>query len=409
MSAILQVFSSNFAAKILAACGLLLLVRFMPAGQWADYTFAFAIVGIAAPMLSTLINMVFIVGGRERNRHDVTRFFAVQFWICLALIALSPLALPWEGDLLIAAACLNLMQCLSEFAKTVYQQQQRFARLSLIEFSRAGLFVAGIAGLIGIRGGNVTASEVLYVQAATMLPLVLPLALVSIDWRGMFRVSDCIGLAGDLTARRFRHLTGYFVVLTILSQSTILLIKGLGTESQLANFGAAFRFYGLLMLALNAVLVVQLPAIKQAADPAAVRSVLDQHARLVPFFTLLIAVGAIAAPWLMPLVDGGKYPLAPYLFQILSVSVALSFTLSPYANVAMRAGDYRFLMNVQLITAPLSILGCGALLAYGGLYPMAWGLAATYFGSNLAVYLRAKRLLREEETAEGFVPRRMAA
>lgn len=398
MKSILQVFSSNLAARILMACGLLLLVRYLPAAQWADYTFAFALVGIAAPMLTALFNMVFIVGDSDRTRHDATRFFSAQLWICLALLAASPLAYPWEGHLLMSAACLNLMQCLSEFAKTCYQQQQRFSRLSLIEFSRAALFVVGIGGLIAMRGESTTASDVLLVQAATMVPLVLPLMVSAIDWRGLLRFNEAFQLLGDLAARRFRHLTGYYILLTLLGQSTIMLLRGLGSELELATFGTAFRFYGLIMLALNAVLVVQLPAIKQAADPQSVRSILQQHRRLAPWFTLLIAAGAIASPWLIPLIDGGKYPAAPGLFQILSVSVAISFVLSPYSIVTMRAADYRFMFRVMLLTTPLSIAGCGLLFQVGGSYAIAWGFVATYLASNLAIYLRARRLLQDEES-----------
>lgn len=410
MTAIVQVFSSGLLSKGLMALGLVLLMRYLPTGQWADYTFAYALVGIASPMLSTLFNMIFIVGETKRTRRDTASFFAAQVWICTGLIAASCLVWRWEGDLLLAAALLNFTLCLSEFTKTCYQQQLQFARLSLVEFTRSAMFLLGIGGLLALRGERVTASEVLYVQAATMLPLVLPLAWRCLDRSSLWSIRDWGSVLVDLTTQRYRYVTGYYVLLTILGQAAVLLMKGMASEAELANFGAAIRIYGLLMLALHAVLVVQLPAIKQAAGVSGVRAILARHGRTIVPAAAVLAAGAFASPWLLPWIDGGKYPHAPYLLQILCLSVACSYALSPYAHVVMRAGDFRFMFRVMAVVAPLSILGCGCLLVYGGTYAMTWGFVATYLLANLATYYRAQQWLNREAAGEAISePMRLAA
>jgi O-antigen/teichoic acid export membrane protein len=151
----------------------------------------------------------------------------------------------------------------------------------------------------------------------------------------------------------YAWLVAYFAVLAVFSQVDVLLLKALSDERTLAAYGSALRYYALLSLALGAVHAVLLPAIQRAASQAELDTLYAQHFRLLALFVPAVALAALAAGWILPWIDLGRYPDAVPAFRILAASAVISFAFSPHVNVLLKRERFRFLF--LLIVAALAV------------------------------------------------------
>jgi O-antigen/teichoic acid export membrane protein len=210
-----------------------------------------------------------------------------------------------------------------------------------------------------------------------------------LTWRELFHVRRALSLLRELGFKEYRYLTGYFILVAVLSNLVVFLLGWLCGQHEVAVFGSAFRYYNLLSLALVAVHVVLLPAIQQASDPMLVEQILAQHKRIVPLFACVVLLSASLAGWLIPLIDRGQYPEAIGVFQILAASALISFIFSPHINILLNARDFRFIFYVMLAGVMTSAAAISLLIVDFGTQGAAWGFLLSFGLVNFVVYRRA--------------------
>jgi O-antigen/teichoic acid export membrane protein len=358
MKSIVQVFSFDIASKVLLGVLGILLIRFMPEAEYARYTFAAALVAFASQTITGTFNRIYIVGYERLKLRGAAPAFLVLQLLAITLVVL--LALPFRGRLAGAyglAVAVVFAICLSEYSKTVSQQALQFRRFSLIEVARSALFLGAVLALVARDGQGIRAEQVLLLQAASMALVFLAASGRRSLFAGGMPLREFLRVASGILRQGYRYLFGYFALMALLSQMDVFMLQGISTEREVAVYGAGFRFYLLLSLALAAVHAVLLPVLQRVETTEEQDEILARHFGMVRLFAPAVALGAVAAGWVIPWVDGGKYPAAVVVFRILAASAVISFAFSPYVNILMRFEDFRWLLG----------LVCAALLAHAGL------------------------------------------
>lgn len=389
MKAIAQVFVLDVAAKALAALSTILVIRHLAVPEYARYTLGVSVAGLTAQTLATSFNRIYVVGYERLGMAQAPGgFLGLQLLFVGALaVAALPLAAGW-GLLVPATLFVVLGTMLTESARTVHQRELRFGRYSMVELARAALTTAGVAALFA-AGRPVRAEHVLTAQGAVLV-LVFAVNGGRSSLRGVMEVHAGARMAGMVLRGGYRLLFAYFFAQAVLAQMDVFFLKGLATPEDLATYGAAFRYYLLLSLALASVHAVLFPILQQVRDAAEERAILARHFRSLVLFAPLVLGGAWAAQWLIPLLDGGRYPGAVAIFRVLSLSAILSFAFSPFVHVLMRREDFRFLVWLTLggmaLHAGLNLLLVPRMGAMGA----AWATLVGFGLINFSVFLRAR-------------------
>jgi O-antigen/teichoic acid export membrane protein len=390
VKSVVQVFTFEVLSKVLMGITGILVIRYLAPAQYAALTVATALAGATGQILGTAVNRVYVVSHHRRGVDDP---LAATLGIQLAGVGLlavvgAPL-IAREAVLGTLVLGLVLAMCLSEFAKTLFQRDLRFMQFSAVEVSRSAGFMVVVLLLIVLMPGRIAASHVLAAQVVTMGLVFIVAVGRTIPWRKVFDVRGLRAMAGALLRGRYRHLFLYFVVIAFLFQMNIGLLRWLSDELQVATYGASYRYYGLILLVLGAVNQVMLPLLQSVKDED-VHGLLRANLRFAAIIAVPVLLGVWLAQWVIPAIDGGKYPDSVPAFQILAVSALGSIALSPFAYYLMRQEDFRFLLRAAGAAAVLQLAGSVFLTATYG----AVGAAVAFFVSlavlDLTTYARAR-------------------
>ncbi|MDZ4730671.1 MAG: polysaccharide biosynthesis C-terminal domain-containing protein [Xanthomonadales bacterium] len=364
---VILVFSADLASKILLGLTWLLLIRYLPTEEFALLTLATSVATVASQMLGSSINRIYILdntAGSVDPAPLVTFQAAALLLLGIAGLLFSD-ALP--GVIYLLTVLLALGMLLSDFGKTMYQKQLRFSAFSFIELARAALVSTALIVLLMRYGNEVRTWQVIAVQAAALGLLSLIVISRHINLREALNLQHGMDLLKPVFGNGHGYLFAYFFALAFFSQADIFLIKVLSDQETLASFGSASRYYQLLSLALGAVHAVFLPTMQQLASRAAVDDFFTRHFRMLLAFAPLVGICALAAPWVLPWIDLGRYPDAVPTFQILCLSAIISFAFSPHVNLVFTHRRFRFLLVLIVLALAVNIvLGVLLIPSYGG-------------------------------------------
>jgi O-antigen/teichoic acid export membrane protein len=192
-----------------------------------------------------------------------------------------------------------------------------------------------------------------------------------------------------------KYITGYIVLVAILSNIPLFLLRFLSDDDNFATFAVAFRVYNLLSLVLASAHVVLLPAIQNCADAAELKPVLSLHKLFALIYGGLLVLLAIASHWFWPLIDNGKYPDGPLVFRILCICLFTSFMLGPYINILVVAKDFRFVFWLMLVGVLSTGLLSTFLILFWGIVGAALAFVTGATTINAVIYLRSKTFRKE--------------
>jgi O-antigen/teichoic acid export membrane protein len=386
-----RVFSFDVVSKLMLGGMAVALIRVMPAPEYARYTVALAVINFAAQTLSSSFNRIYIVGYERLKLHGSSSSFLGFQLLAVGVAAVA--GLPFRGvagGLYAAVVAVTAATCLSEFAKTVYQQELRFARFTQVELARSLLTVGGVAAAVWVARGGVRAGGVLAVQAAAMASVFSLTMLRRVKGREVLHPGAAWRFAAQVARGRYGWLFAYFVLLGLLSQLDVFLLSTLAPEGEVAAYGAAFRFYSLLSLALASVHAVLLPTLQKVSGPAEQDEVLARQWKMLAVFAPVVLCGAWLSGWIIPWLDGGRYPDAVPAFRILALSAILSFAFSPHSHVLLRLQDFRFLCLLVVVALPLHAALLRTLVPPDGAVGAAVSTLAAFAVVNGSIFARSR-------------------
>lgn len=391
---VVQVLSFSIVSKGLIAVAGVLTIHIMSATEFARLTFCFSMIMAISQIIAGSFGRIYIVGHRKLALGDnVSSFLGLQFAaLAGAGVALLPM-IGMEGVLLPVVVVVLLCQGAGDFAQTFLQQERRFLAYSLAELLRCLAFLALLL-LIATIMREVAAWYVVLLQGVTSAAAFLAVAGRHVNWRKVVNLSKGWALARQIVAGPYWYLFGYFGLLALFSQIDVWVLRGMSSDMELASYGAAHRYYSLLLLSLNAVHVVLLPRIQQLSRPNELREFFGKHLQASLLFLPFALALAFLSRWLIPWIDDGRYPVSISVFRVLAISATVSFAFSPYVNVLFRCHDLRFLFFLALAMTPTHLLATMVGARNMGAFGAAVANLVSYTVFTGAIYLRAKVLTR---------------
>jgi O-antigen/teichoic acid export membrane protein len=367
----------------------------MPMNQYALYTLALSIISILTGTLATIFNPIYIVGNiRFYISNNTAPYLGTQLLTVLLTAALiypfTKLRL-WLFIILVVLASAN---CCSDFLKTMYQQLLRFNRFAQIELAKSLFIVIVLLCLIAIYREQIHAWQALLIQAAVVVVVVLPL-LIKLDiLHDIHRIGVGLDICKKILLSEYRYLFGYFFFEAFFGQFAVFMLKIFSTENELATYGSAFRYYSLLVIiSSGAVQAVLLPTIQRVISKNEMNQIFNKHRTLIFVYLPIVLIGAITSQWIIPWIDGSKYPNAIRVFQILAASSIFLFTFNPYVNIILRLEKFIFLFVLICIIVIIKLFISIVLIPTFGSIGAAWLTLLGHFMLNMSIFIYAKRII----------------
>jgi O-antigen/teichoic acid export membrane protein len=379
-------------SKVLLGVAGVVLIRFMPEIEYASYTLAVSLIAVVTQTVVLSFKRIYIIGyERFKIASSPSSFLGFQLW-CIFLIVL--ITLPFKDftqEVYWFIVASVIATCLSEFSKTVVQQQLKFLQFSIIEIARTLVFVLSLLLLIYFIRYDLKAWQVLVVQATAMFVVFLVAFSRYLELSRLLKIEESIRLAVTLLKGEYKYVFGYFFIFAFFAQVDVFVLKALAGTVELATYGSAFRYYSLLLLALGAVHTVLLPVVQRVHSISELESILGQHRRMLLLFVPLVLFGAWISQWIIPWIDKGKYPDAVMVFQILAISAVISFAFSPHSNLLMRFEDFRFLFVSICFGLLVNVGLCVWLVPMLSATGPAIATVIAFGGVNGSIFLRARK------------------
>lgn len=407
--AILKVLSSTMATKLALAVVGIALIRFMEATEFATLTFGVGIATVASQVIGSTVNRLYIAG-HERMGLTVSSTAPLLFQTALILVfaALLPFVGGGDGHLFLPIFVLVIGNTYARYIQTWFQQQQRFDDFARVELVRAGLVLVSMVALIAWAREDTRAGHVMIVQGGVRALVFVAFVFQRrpFDPRPAFGAARRVVIA--VFGSQYRYLFGYFLVFSVFAQVEIFVLSDRADDVALATFGAGFRYGSLLTLALSSVKTVLFPMIRSLRTREEVEGVFKRFYRLAWVVVPGLALAAVAAEWVLPWIDGGRYPESITVFQILCASALVSFALSPHSEVVQVGEAFRFLF-MSMSAALFLKVGLSIVLvdSHGAIGAALATMIATGV-ANVAIWSKARRIVRRMGDASAIAARQGA-
>lgn len=392
MKSMFQVLSCDLVGKLMLAVVGTLLIRYMSQADYAKYSVAYALMLVFVQICSGCLSRVYVIGFDRFNfAADPSVLARLQF--ALLCLGVPVLAVMLGAGTRLAWVCAAAMAlgCATELTKSRFQQQMRFGKYSSVDFVRAMVVCLGAVAVVWLSGWHPTALLILAVQLLSFSVVLLLHGIPNLNWKQPGAFSATRAFASDLWNGPYRYLFVYFLILAFLNQIELFILRYAGTEHQLATYASAYRYYNVLLMALTAANAVLSPAAQRIRTQEHTMELRRQHGAALLLFLPVVAIAIAGAGFVIPAIDGGRYPESPAVFRILAISSLLSFAMSPALNLVLRYEDFRFLTAAAATACVLGPVLNLLLIPRFGAMGTAWSLLVSMTALNGAGFWRASR------------------
>jgi O-antigen/teichoic acid export membrane protein len=237
-----------------------------------------------------------------------------------------------------------------------HQAQLAFRRAGQVNFLRSvpPLIVALLVALIGPWSGFDT--SMLLAASVAVLAAILVYPVVR---QGPLGAAGQSSLRGALTGTHW--LTLFYLASAAYSNADILVVGAVLSKFDTAEYGAALRYYAIILGAVPALTAVFRVRTFQGdmvdSFTAQRRMLLAWMRRAGPIMMVVCAVAAILAPFLIPIVDRGRYPQSVAVFQILLVYALAVYVILPAPSLLMTRHRYALLALFEVATVVANVVG----------------------------------------------------
>jgi O-antigen/teichoic acid export membrane protein len=317
--------------------------------------------------------------------------------LCFALVTVVNTGGSTDDRLLFVAltAAYTAGNAAVELAIFHYQAHLRFIRGGLVGVARgASIITVAIIALTGIvQSGPATAAAVAgaLVGVAALVCAPLMRQTFSSSLRGAF--------SADF-ARESAWLTIYYMASAGFAYADLFIVAGMLNDEAVSSYGAALRYIAIIIGPLPALVAVIRVRTSQGdvVDSAARQAdMLRDWVRksFVPG-TAIVGFAAVAAPFAIPLLDGGRYPLSIPIFECMLVATLVDYLTLPAPNLMMARRRYRLLAYFYLVALAIQLLLAGGIATTGSVVAVAAIASAVGAIEATAVAYLAVRLARRE-------------
>ena len=355
--------SLDVVARGLSAVATILFIRALGVESFAFLILFLNVGQFAGSALTGGVRMRYLRAEAERvsRGHKQATGFALAMGASLAVIlgvatlaiagiALSSAGGPGTDRLLFVAliAAYTAGHASIELAMYHHQAHLKFTRAGTVGIARsmAILVVAGAttAGVVsaGAAVAAAAAAAVLLVAAAVCAPLVREAI-----------VAPAASVFGGDFGKESAWLTVYYLASAGFAYADIFVVASLLDDAAVASYGAALRYVAIVLGPVPALLAVLRVRTSQHdlvdSSHLQVNLLVSWVKRAIVPVGAAIAAAVLAAPFFIPLLDGGRYPDSVPIFQLLLLPALVSYATMPGSNLLMAQRRYRLLAIVYAI------------------------------------------------------------
>jgi O-antigen/teichoic acid export membrane protein len=259
------------------------------------------------------------------------------------------------ATLIIAATGFALGYAALELAVAHYQARRRFFRAGVLRvFRGAVLLLASLA--ITLLSESVLSISLWFVASMTVVGLV---AIAPIVRRGLTKA------ARFSRWTRFKPeelwLSWYYVFSAGFAYVDVMVASSLLSKHAVATLGASLRYLAIVLAAVPALGAVLRVRTSQAD---LVDSLENQREMVISWLRratlpagLLIVIAVVLAPYLIPVIDGGRYPSSVVTFQIFLITAVTAYLSAPVANILMAQHRYALLASIYSLGLLVNLIG----------------------------------------------------
>ncbi|MBS1886877.1 MAG: hypothetical protein JSU06_06780 [Actinobacteria bacterium] len=279
-----------------------------------------------------------------------------------------------------------------------HQAHLSFARAGWIGVARgAALIVVAIAAVVGVvESGPLTAGAVAGATALVGLIVCAPLM------RGNLGAAFGTGLSREF-GRESAWLTLYYLASAGFAYADIFIVAGFLDDNAVASYGAALRYIAIVMGPLPALLAVMRVRTSQSdvIDSAAtqVNMLRDWMRQSILPVSALIAVAALAAPFVIPLVDGGRYPDSVPIFEFMLLPALFNYATLPSSGLLMSQKRYPLMAAIYVSLLVVQLIAAGGVATVAGVVAVAGVASGVGAIEPVVVAIVAGRLARRDASA----------
>jgi O-antigen/teichoic acid export membrane protein len=281
-----------------------------------------------------------------------TSFIGALGLLALAAVAIGGLGGPsGEAAAFVAlASAFAIGHAATELAIYHHQAHLAFKRAGTIGVVRNALLlgVAIVAASGLLRSGH----EIALGFALAMVALALAVCVPLLAPRSSVRLERRLGFGAESG-----WLTIYNLVSAGFTSVDVFIVAAILSRADVASFGAAQRYLAIALGAAPALLAVfRVRTVQQDVldSPGAQRHLLLAWARqTAPPIAAAVALGVVAAPLLVPIVDGGRYPDSVPILQVFLAIAFSTYICMPASSLLLAQLRYRELALIW--TAGLAV------------------------------------------------------
>ncbi len=398
---ILTVFVMDNIANAVGMLTTFILIRMLSKDDYALYTFFWAATVFFTGFMSSGIDMAYVRFAAEeysvekKMPRDIFLFSIILFLI-VSLVVLTGIIIfknqlalllfksgLYSGPIVLGCIA-SIGMFLTEIGTRYYQVQEKYGKAGILMNLQKFCFFFFV--IILIAAGNVAYQKV--APARTLAITGFGILLI-----GIIAKNDLLKKELLLRFSRFMifvrvsfWLILYCVSVALFSQLDVFMISRFMAVEDLAEYGVALRYYGVLMLmfpAIKTVLKVRTSQTDMVGNPERQRIFFKKWMKAVTPPALILLAGAVlCSDFFMNLLNGPRYVASIFPFKVLAVSAVLSYVFSPNTDIFRAMNKYFLLFCFGMVGLIVNFFGNLVLIPHYGIAGAAMATLAAYLIVN---------------------------
>ena len=285
-----------------------------------------------------------------------------------------------------------------------HQANLKFVRAGLMGVGRgASIIAVAIAALAGFVGsGPATAG------AVTATLLLLALVICAPLLRDTLATSVRTAFGREF-GRESAWLTVFYLASAGFTYADLFIVAGFLDNESVSSYGAALRYIAIIigpLPALVAVIRVRTSQSDIVDSPTRQSEMLGAWIKksFLPG-SAIIGLAALVAPFVIPLLDGGRYPDSIPIFEVMLVATYVDYLTLPAPNLMMARRQYRLLAYFYVVALIVQLVLAGGIATVAGVVAVA--AVASVVGAveaSAIAYLAIRLARRDADRGAGITP-----
>ncbi len=168
----------------------------------------------------------------------------------------------------------------------------------------------------------------------------------------------------------------YSVVSAIFPYFAFIVVGLLGSQELIAAYGAALRYQAMFSMAVYAANVVLIA--RMANNLGQQSKVISDFFKVIPWLLLVVFSASVFVWWLIPIIDGGKYPETQVSFIILAACSLCSLLAAPFVNFLLSKQEYEKMLKSLMLGVVVFFFSLPVLFFLNESYGILFSLVAAY-------------------------------